>query len=121
MVTVVTTYKYNDFKVKNFFESNLKQDMLRKGFKLPTKIGKNSLHFLLEKIGIKKNSKFLYFYDENLFNAHKSTLDKIIKRQSIKTLLLISNYRGKRHKNNLPVRGQRTHTNAKTRRKRAVV
>jgi small subunit ribosomal protein S13 len=36
----------------------------------------------------------------------------------IKRLMEIGSYRGIRHKRGLPVRGQRTHTNAKTRRGR---
>lgn len=35
--------------------------------------------------------------------------------QSIKRLMEIASYRGMRHRKNLPVRGQRTHTNARTR------
>ncbi len=34
---------------------------------------------------------------------------------NIKRLIDISSYRGTRHRRNLPVRGQRTHTNARTR------
>ena len=34
---------------------------------------------------------------------------------NIKRLIEISSYRGYRHRRNLPVRGQRTHTNARTR------
>jgi len=34
----------------------------------------------------------------------------------IKRLIEIGSYRGTRHRRNLPVRGQRTHTNARTRR-----
>jgi small subunit ribosomal protein S13 len=34
----------------------------------------------------------------------------------IKRLIEIGSYRGLRHRRNLPVRGQRTHTNARTRR-----
>jgi small subunit ribosomal protein S13 len=34
----------------------------------------------------------------------------------IKRLIDIGSYRGQRHRRNLPVRGQRTHTNARTRR-----
>jgi small subunit ribosomal protein S13 len=34
---------------------------------------------------------------------------------SIKRLIEINSYRGFRHRRNLPVRGQRTHTNARTR------
>ena len=33
----------------------------------------------------------------------------------IKRLIEINSYRGQRHRRNLPVRGQRTHTNARTR------
>ena len=33
----------------------------------------------------------------------------------IKRLIEIGSYRGQRHRRNLPVRGQRTHTNARTR------
>jgi len=36
-------------------------------------------------------------------------------QQSIKRLMDIGCYRGIRHRKNLPVRGQRTHTNARTR------
>ena len=34
---------------------------------------------------------------------------------NIKRLMDLGNYRGLRHRRNLPVRGQRTHTNARTR------
>ena len=34
----------------------------------------------------------------------------------VKRLIEIGSYRGMRHRRNLPVRGQRTHTNARTRR-----
>jgi small subunit ribosomal protein S13 len=36
-------------------------------------------------------------------------------QQSIKRLMDLGSYRGIRHRRNLPVRGQRTHTNARTR------
>lgn len=38
---------------------------------------------------------------------------------NIKRLIDLGAYRGLRHKNRLPVRGQRTHTNARTRKGRA--
>ena len=38
---------------------------------------------------------------------------------SIKRLVEIGSYRGARHRRNLPVRGQRTHTNARTRKGKA--
>jgi|SRR5688572_11934256 small subunit ribosomal protein S13 len=42
---------------------------------------------------------------------------------NIKRLMEIGSYRGMRHRRNLPVRGQRTHTNARTRKgpRRAMV
>ena len=39
-------------------------------------------------------------------------------QMNIKRLMDIGCYRGLRHRRNMPVRGQRTHTNAKTRRNR---
>jgi small subunit ribosomal protein S13 len=37
-------------------------------------------------------------------------------RQNVQRLIDINSYRGQRHRRNLPVRGQRTKTNARTRR-----
>ena len=39
---------------------------------------------------------------------------------SIKRLIDLATYRGSRHRKKLPVRGQRTHTNARTRKGKAV-
>lgn len=46
----------------------------------------------------------------------KKDFDFIIKKENINFLIKINHFRGLRHKLNLPVRGQRTHTNAKTNR-----
>jgi len=43
-----------------------------------------------------------------------------IKKTNISKLIQTTLYRGRRHAMNLPVNGQRTHTNAKTRKKRHV-
>lgn len=43
---------------------------------------------------------------------------KKLKSQNLKNLFSIKSYRGLRLKQGLPVRGQRTHTNARTSRKR---
>ncbi|HMP27978.1 MAG TPA: 30S ribosomal protein S13 [Saprospiraceae bacterium] len=53
----------------------------------------------------------------SLINNHA---ELFLKQQNIKTLQLISSYRGHRHSLNMPVRGQRTHSNSKTRRKRKI-
>nr|QES95287.1 ribosomal protein S13 [Nitzschia sp. (in: diatoms)] len=41
---------------------------------------------------------------------------KLFNKRNIKRLIEINNYKGQRHQKNLPVRGQRTKTNAKTKR-----
>jgi small subunit ribosomal protein S13 len=54
---------------------------------------------------------------EVIQRSHKveGTLRKEV-AMNIKRLIDINSYRGLRHKRGLPVRGQRTHTNARTRR-----
>ena len=42
---------------------------------------------------------------------------RLSRLQDIRRLEEIGSYRGRRHKLNLPVRGQRTHTNSRTKRK----
>lgn len=63
---------------------------------------------------------FYDFFTESLFSSNFYINDRALKQAAIKNLKLINSYRGLRHKKGLPVRGQRTHTNAKTRRKRGV-
>ena len=53
----------------------------------------------------------------------KFTVEGDLRRQistNIKRLTDLGCYRGLRHRNKLPVRGQRTHTNARTRKGKAV-
>src|SRR6266851_5121799 len=52
----------------------------------------------------------------------RTTAEKIVKAANLKRLTEIGTYRGMRHRRGLPVRGQRTRTNARSRRgpKRAV-
>ena len=65
---------------------------------------------------------------KNLTEAEQSTLREVIEKtykvegdlrsevgQNIKRLMDIGSYRGMRHRRGLPVRGQRTKTNARTR------
>lgn len=54
------------------------------------------------------------FIDNNFMITGKLVRNKVI---DIKRLIKISSYRGFRHVQGLPSRGQRTHTNAKTSRK----
>jgi len=65
----------------------------------------------------------------DLTDAEASSIQRVINQEGrvegdlrkatsldIKRLIEIGSYRGMRHRRNLPVRGQRTHTNARTRR-----
>lgn len=55
---------------------------------------------------------------QNIVNSHK--IEGELRREvsmNIKRLVDIKSYRGKRHRSGLPCRGQRTKTNAKTRKK----
>lgn len=86
-------------------------------------IGRSSSTKILEKTGIDKNTRV-----KNLTEDEVSRLrDEIEKHykvegdlrrevtQNIKRLIEINCYRGMRHRRGLPVRGQRTRTNARTR------
>lgn len=78
-------------------------------------------------LGLKTNSKFSYFTSKQIATliSHIEDYPGILinegveKHMNEKIQNLIDNrsYRGIRHKNGLPVRGQRTHTNRKTSRK----
>ena len=53
----------------------------------------------------------------------KFTVEGDLRREtslSIKRLIDLATYRGSRHRKKLPVRGQRTHTNARTRKGKAI-
>lgn len=69
---------------------------------------------------IMKNLNNYYFMVLAFLLDFYSWLEARIKRfysQNIKRLVEINIYRGLRHKDNLPTRGQRTRTNAKTKKK----
>ena len=76
-------------------------------------LDRNSLAKTLSESDIVRLRKYLESY----------TLEGDLRRQvsqDIKRLHEIGCYRGNRHRRRLPVRGQRTHTNARTRRGRAI-
>ena len=85
-------------------------------------IGKSTSNKILEKAGVDKNIRVKDLTEEqvaqirNFVEEYKveGELRKEI-RLNIKRLLDIKSYRGLRHKMNLPVRGQKTKTNARTR------
>lgn len=86
-------------------------------------IGKSTAQKILEKAEIEENRKVkdLTTNEEKLLRdiiQNDIVVEGSLRTQvtmSIKRLMEIGCYRGTRHKRSLPVRGQRTHTNARTR------
>lgn len=94
-------------------------------------IGRPSANKILEKAGVNKDTRV-----NQLTEAEVVRIRDIIEQEykvegdlrrevatNIKRLMDIGSYRGLRHRRSLPVRGQRTHTNARTRKgpRRAVI
>jgi small subunit ribosomal protein S13 len=86
-------------------------------------IGPSTARYILEKAGIDVNKKVHLWNDDEL-NAIRNIITNELKvegqlrsevQMSIKRLLDIACYRGLRHRKGLPVRGQRTKTNSRTR------
>lgn len=86
-------------------------------------IGRSRSREILEEAGIDLDTKTDNLLDEQM-TAIRDIIDKgykiegDLKREiamSIKRLMDIGTYRGLRHRRGLPVRGQRTSTNARTR------
>ncbi len=85
-------------------------------------IGRASANEILEKTGINPDTKVADLTDNEAARL-RSVIERDYKVEgalrteismSIKRLMDIGCYRGLRHRRNLPVRGQRTHTNART-------
>jgi small subunit ribosomal protein S13 len=90
-------------------------------------IGKANSSLICRKLGFSANLKVKNLSKDQIIKLIKTieTLNielasDLKKAESLitKTLVSIRSYRGLRKKQGLPVRGQRTHTNAKTARKR---
>ena len=86
-------------------------------------IGPATARYILDKHSIDRNKKVNEWNDDEL-NAIRGTITDEFKvegalrsevQMSIKRLLDIACYRGLRHRKGLPVRGQRTKTNSRTR------
>ena len=86
-------------------------------------IGPATARYILDKNNIDRSKKVNEWNDDEL-NAIRSVITEELKvegqlrsevQMSIKRLLDIACYRGLRHRKGLPVRGQRTKTNSRTR------
>lgn len=86
-------------------------------------VGRTRAKSLLYRVGVDPNVKIQDLSEEqvndirNILEAEGSVEGDLRKEVSlnIKRLIEMGSYRGLRHRRGLPVRGQRTHTNARTR------
>jgi len=91
-------------------------------------IGKSSSTKILQKTGIDGNKKVKDLEEREVTSLRESIekdyrVEGDLRRnvsENIKRLKEIGSYRGDRHKRNLPARGQRTKTNARTKRGKKV-
>ena len=91
-------------------------------------IGQKTALDICEKAGVKIGSRVHSLSEEDVAKLREvidrdHTVEGDLKRivyMNIKRLMDLGCYRGLRHRKNLPVRGQRTHTNARTRKGPAV-
>ncbi len=91
-------------------------------------IGPVKAYEICSKVGIPDSRRVKDLTDEEILKI-RETIDKDYKVEgdlrrevsmNIKRLTDLGCYRGLRHRKKLPVRGQRTHTNARTRKGKAV-
>ncbi len=90
-------------------------------------IGPRRSHLICEAAGINPQAKILSLTEVQLealrVEVAKFQVEGDLRREvsmNIKRLMDLACYRGLRHRKGLPVRGQRTHTNARTRKGKAV-
>ena len=86
-------------------------------------IGRSTAQNILDELGIDRSIKVKDWSDDQVADLRKK-IDSEYKvegalrtevNQNIRRLIEIGSYRGTRHRKGLPVRGQRTQTNARTR------
>ncbi|TDQ83800.1 SSU ribosomal protein S13P [Dongia mobilis] len=93
-----------------------------------TGIGPKKASEICEKVGIPAERRVHQLTDAEVARIRETidqgyTVEGDLRRQTainIKRLMDLGCYRGLRHRKGLPVRGQRTHTNARTRKGKAV-
>ncbi len=90
-------------------------------------IGRTTAVQIADKLGIAHSARVQDLSDEEVLRLREAidaeyTVEGDLRRQTamnIKRLMDLRAYRGLRHRSGLPVRGQRTHTNARTRKGKA--
>lgn len=89
-------------------------------------IGQSSAKAILDKAGISEDIKVQEWTDDNILEITRIIQSDFLvegelrseRQMDIKRLMDIGCYRGIRHRKGLPLRGQRTRTNARTRKGR---
>lgn len=88
-------------------------------------MGKSLAHEVLEKAGVDENKRVQNWSDDEIARIRQAMSEYKVEGQlrseiqlNIKRLMDIGCYRGLRHRKGLPVRGQRTRTNSRTRKGR---
>ena len=96
---------------------------IAQNFKLIFGIGNSTARYILDKAGVSYDKKAFEWNDEeqtairNIINAEFKVEGQLRSevQMNIKRLMDIACYRGVRHRKGLPLRGQRTRTNSRTR------
>ncbi len=91
-------------------------------------IGLHSSNKICDKLNIPSNTRVNKLTDEQVLKIREFIdanfkVEGDLRRETsvnIKRLIDLASYRGSRHKKKLPVRGQRTHCNARTRKGKAI-
>ncbi|MEX0594786.1 MAG: 30S ribosomal protein S13 [Patescibacteria group bacterium] len=91
-------------------------------------VGPSNVKVILKKVGISDNPKFSELTQKQVDDMRNIVEKEMIVEgdlkqtisQNIRRLKEINSYRGNRHTRNLPVRGQRTKTNARTKKGKKV-
>ena len=85
-------------------------------------IGRSRAQFILDRAQVSKDTKITDLTEDEINrireNVNNFKVEGDLRKDismNIKRLMDIGSYRGLRHRRSMPVRGQRTHTNARTR------
>ena len=117
---LIKSYLFNEDFIEMIQKKNLSYKLIEYG------IGKKTISNISKKFGINNRLNFLklkkkhYSNTENFLKKIKYIKGRKLKeniKRNIDFVINFKNYRGIRHKFKYPVRGQRTHTNAKTAKK----
>jgi small subunit ribosomal protein S13 len=86
-------------------------------------VGAKRAREIMDRVGIDESRRVNQLTDQEVLQIRETidreyTVEGDLRRETavnIKRLMDLASYRGLRHRKGLPVRGQRTHTNARTR------